>query len=246
MDWHKYQEDLLRVPPASSEVCDLCHDLRAGADATCPKCRKQIRLGGVRPSATIFMSLAVQGTRFGRDLYNYKRSDDPRSKDIADVFGEIFYRWLTNHEKCLARSSGIEHFDVVTWVPSDRTNHPMSEIASKNPSVQRRLTELLTRKSVSDEQRRHAVAGRFLCLNKVESPSSVLLLDDTFVSGAQCLSAVAALKEAGYGPIGVACMGRWLDPAKTLSEGDRERTLALIELSKIKPWSFLECPLCDK
>jgi predicted phosphoribosyltransferase len=102
----------------------------------------------------------------------------------------------------------------VTTVPSsDHARdeaHPLRAIVGSTIGLTRdRFQRLLTR-STAEADKRDVVPEKF-------SPSvqlggaSVLLIDDTWVSGGSVQSAAGALKGAGAGPVGVVVIGRLID-----------------------------------
>jgi hypothetical protein len=89
--------------------------------------------------------------------------------------------------------------------------HPLLALAG--PYLRLPVTGLVIRPG---EQGRDPNPDRFIS----ERPglgASVLLLDDSWVSGASAQSAAAALKRAGAGHVAVVVLGRHVDPADPLS-----------------------------
>ena len=65
------------------------------------------------------------------------------------------------------------------------------------------------------EQGRDPNVNRFYA-ERTSAGASVLLLEDTWVSGASAQSAAAALKRAGARHVAVVVLGRYIDPADRL------------------------------
>jgi orotate phosphoribosyltransferase len=84
----------------------------------------------------------------------------------------------------------------------------------------------------------------FYVEHKPDAPRSVLLLEDSFVSGSQAFSAAAALKSAGYDIVGIACLARWFNPSKIQDEAMRARVTDLLERTQRELWSLDVCGLC--
>jgi len=68
------------------------------------------------------------------------------------------------------------------------------------------------------------------------SGEPVLLVDDTWATGARAQSAAAALKAAGAGPVGVVVIGRWIDAGYR----DNDDWLQRVQPAR---WSWQRCCL---
>lgn len=112
-------------------------------------------------------------------------------------------------------ASGVERFELVTTVPSgDQARdaaHPLPRIVGELVGDTRdRYWRLLARSGT-------AVAARTVDPGKFNptqdlAGEAVLLIDDTWASGASVQSAAAALKMAGAGPVAVLVIGRHVNP----------------------------------
>ena len=89
-------------------------------------------------------------------------------------------------------------------------SHPLLELTA--PYLRLPVTRLAIRPG---EQGRDPNASRFHA-ERTGLGANVLLLDDTWVSGASAQSAAAALKRAGARRVAVVVLGRHLDPADRL------------------------------
>jgi len=86
--------------------------------------------------------------------------------------------------------------------------HPLLELTS--PYLRLPPARLAMRPG---RQARHLDIQRFHAERTV-APADVLLIDDTWVSGASAQSAAAALKLAGARRVAIVVLGRHLDPAE--------------------------------
>nr|MDQ3879347.1 hypothetical protein [Actinomycetota bacterium] len=66
----------------------------------------------------------------------------------------------------------------------------------------------------------------------------VLLIDDTWTSGAHAHGAAAALKAAGSGPVAVVAIGRWYHPDDAVNERVEHHL-------RHRRWTWDECMLDD-
>jgi len=125
--------------------------------------------------------------------------------------GAVLWRFLYHHERCLARRAGATSFAVVTTVPSsDRerdARHPLPDVVGRlvQPTADR-FERLLHRSDEPVEPR--TVDERKYEPTRQLAGEDVLLVDDTWTTGANAQSATLALKGAGAGAVGVVVIGR--------------------------------------
>jgi predicted phosphoribosyltransferase len=124
---------------------------------------------------------------------------------------------------------------VVTTVPSsDRArdeSHPLRQIVGSTIAPTRgRYRRLLTR-SAAEAEKRDVVPEKFAASAELDGVS-VLLVDDTWVTGGSVQSAAGALKRAGAGSVGVLVLGRLIDESYE-DQGER-----LAKLPKQFDWDI--------
>ena len=128
----------------------------------------------------------------------------------------ILWRFLLDHEAHVAHASGVETFDVVAVVPSKTTHNDEARpglrtivgtlVEHTTPRFER-----LLRPTDAETVGRYFDPGRYATSRQLDG-ESVLLIDDTWVSGSSAQSAAAALREAGAARVGCVVIGRWLTP----------------------------------
>lgn len=134
-----------------------------------------------------------------------------RSKFSVQI-AALFTRFLRSHRDCIAaRASG--DWDCITYVPSTRRrpgDHPLNDALRLSPWINRQLEDLLapgpghaTHNAASDDA--------FSPVRDV-SGKRILLLDDTFTSGARGQSAASSLQLRGARVIALVPAGRYVDP----------------------------------
>ena len=83
---------------------------------------------------------------------------------------------------------------------------------------------------------------RFEIMDTVEQGAPVLLIDDTFTSGAHAQSAAATLCDAGAGPIAVVCLGRHFGLASESRYRGAEESY--LQRARALGWSWTRCYFC--
>jgi predicted amidophosphoribosyltransferase len=153
----------------------------------------------------------------------------------------VLWRFVALHERCVAAAtnSSSERFDLVTTVPSgDRVRdegHPLRWIVGEVVGPTRDRHHRLLRRSELDVAPRDFSAHKYEAVRPLDG-ESVLLIDDTWTTGANAQSAAAALKSAGAGPVGAVVIGRHLN--REWHENDRRLR------GITRPFEWERCALC--
>ncbi len=193
-------------PEHGPGVCRRCLNLTDGYQ----RCYACTRLESWL-DAMAAISYSVAHEQLHHALAGYKRSPATVADRFTIELAAVLWRYLAGHEACLARAAWIDAFELVTVVPSstrerDR-DHPLSRIVGELTGATRaRFERLLCRSSTP-------VAPRGFSPEKYDAIGglkgrSVLLIDDTWTTGANAQSAAAALKTAGAGPVAAVVIGR--------------------------------------
>jgi hypothetical protein len=220
-------------PPAAA--CTVCRGPARSGYARCYQCDAHEVLGhGLLADAVVPISYAVKGTPFAQDLWRYKSSrglcasasGSLTAMEHPDALNEDFnlstaqsttvrlqallLAFLDDHAGCVWRRAAMPGPDRLAVVPSGVGRpgpHPMLALAL--PHVSLPLWPLAIHPGRQgrdlDVHRFQAGPGPRGC--------AVLLLDDTWVSGASAQSACAALKLAGAGRVALVVLGRHVNPA---------------------------------
>ncbi|WP_298338726.1 phosphoribosyltransferase [Ferrimicrobium sp.] len=123
----------------------------------------------------------------------------------------LMWRWLTIHERCVAEEAGVERFDLVTIVPTTRERlgiHPWQHLAEELIGLTRDRFMLLLEMDPTANQGRMPRIDRFRSLGHRLSGESILVLDDTWTTGANAQSMAARLKKIGASKVGIVSIGR--------------------------------------
>jgi hypothetical protein len=229
-------ENVMLGPRRGPNVCGTCFNFTDGYER-CYACdHGRPILDAVAP-----ISYSVAREQLHHALASYKRLHGDVARRLGASLAAILWRFLAEHERCLARAAGTDGFELVTTVPSsDRArdeNHPIRWIAGELVGPTRARHERLLRRSDIDVQPRTFSPEKFVAIRPIER-SSVLLIDDTWTTGASAQSAAAALKAAGAGAVAAVVIGRHLN--REWHENDRRiRGIA-------RPFDWGRCALCTE
>jgi hypothetical protein len=185
------------------------------------------------------ISYSIAHASLHQALAGYKRGPETTARHLTRELAAVLWRFLDEHESCVARAAGTERFEIVTTVPSgDRgrdEHHPLREIVGGLVAPTRaRHERLLTRSAV-------AVPPRTWDARKYEpirglGGEAVLLIDDTMTSGASAQNAAAALRRAGAARVAAVVIGRHVNRGW----GDNDRRLGEIA----PPFDWSRCAVC--
>jgi predicted amidophosphoribosyltransferase len=224
-------------PRHGDGVCEVCLNLTDNY-ALCYACAH----GTQRLDAVVPISYSVAREQLHHALASYKRLDGEVARRLQAQLAAILWRFLAAHERCVAEAIGVqqERFDLVTTVPSgDRTRdecHPLRRIVSELVTPTRDRHERLLERSEHPTDPREFAANKFTPRRDLNG-EAVLLIDDTWTTGASAQSAAAALKQAGAGPVAAVVIGRHLN--REWHENDRR----LRGISR--PFDWDTCVVCD-
>jgi|SRR5581483_2706160 len=224
-------ENFMLGPLPGPGVCELCFNLTDGYDR-CYACSKnQLWLDAFVP-----ISYSVGYEQLHHVLRNYKRLDGEIGRRLCLDVAAVLWRFLDRHETCVAHKLRTQALDLVTTVPSngpgmDRLRWIVSTLV--RPTAARHLS-LLKRRSDSISAHQFDPV-KFEATASLHG-TSILLIDDTWTTGASAQSAAAALKRAGAKGVAAVTVGRHLN--RGWHENDR-RLRALV-----RPYRWDRCALC--
>jgi predicted amidophosphoribosyltransferase len=196
------------APPGSPDVCSVCLTFTDGYE-TCFRCGRRDRAAdGVLP-----ISYSVHMGQLHTALRGYKEGWTS-SRRLTIELAAVLWRFLDRHEQCLARRAGAQGFSVVTTVPSGKSRdatHPLHRIVGELVGhTADRYRRLLEPSGIEVEERADDV--RRYRATQTLGGESVLLIDDTWTTGASVESAAHALKAAHAVRVGVVVIGRHVNP----------------------------------
>lgn len=201
--------NFMMPPRRGPGVCDLCFNFTRGYRRCYACAHNEAWLAALDP-----ISYSVGLEQLHRALMGYKRLTDEVARRLTVELAAVLWRHLARHERCVARAAGVESFELVTTVPSgDQSrdqHHPLRRIAGELVGPTRERYAALLRRSSSPAQPRAFDAGKFQALRPLDG-EPVLIVDDTWTTGASAQSAAAALRAAGAGPVAAVVVGRHIN-----------------------------------
>lgn len=210
-----------------------CFNL-VGNDGRCYACAR----GGDALAAMLPISYSIGREQLHHALAGYKRTGGRISRHLAVELAAMLWRFIDRHEACLAEAAGIDRFELVTTVPSTDLardqEHPLRAVIGQLVGPTRhRYENLLHRTEVNVENR--AFDSRKFAAARPMAGEAVLLVDDTWTTGANAQSAAAALRASGAGTVAALVIARHVNR----DWGDNDR-----RLRSLPPFDWDTCALC--
>jgi len=222
-------------PRPGPEVCDQCFNFTRGYERCYACAHNEDRLDAMAP-----ISYSVAREQLHHALALYKRLGGDVARRLQVELAAVLWRHLAAHEQCLARAAGVDAFAVVTTVPSgDRVrdeHHPLRSIVGELVGPTRARHERLLLRSPAEIAARAFDPHKFEPIRQLDG-QPVLLIDDTWTTGASAQSAAAALRDAGAGPVAALVIGRHLN--REWHQNDRRLR------GITRPFDWERCALCE-
>lgn len=188
------------------QTCRVCAGVTKDGWPTCWHCHQTEGLLGAADRLG-FVTYAWPGGQVGRTMYTYKAV--PPGPTSRSLVASLMAYAVVAHWDCLV---GPEHVPPAGWaaVPSLRGRtgaHPLAEIGN---SFLGSLPHVPVQASAVVESPRSLRPTNFVVPRRV--PQHVLVLEDTWVTGAHVQSVAGALKASGAETVTVMTVARWLHP----------------------------------
>lgn len=211
------------VSPGSDEgVCSICHGATLERDhggywPTCWNCRS-VPVGGVRTIVPISLVHTSQSQLYA-SLRDYKSSylDGTIRAEHSLLLAGTLQRFLRVHRSHIEEAGGVA-WDAIQVVPSTRQrdgDHPLEAVV-KMTMFRDELVQFLTPTGQAIDHNRPNPAA----FGAVDGTAgrNVLLIDDTFTTGARVQSAASALSRAGANVVAAVPIGRVIDTSHPTKE----------------------------
>lgn len=239
-------ENFMLGPRAGPDVCEICFNFTRGFRRcyACTQVRQAIQActyAGAWIDVVAPISYSVAHEQLHHALAAYKRAGGEVARQLSVQLAAVLWRYLAAHEPCVARAAGVSSFDLVTTVPSgDRARddgHPLRWIVADVVEPTRDRHRRVLRRSELAVGAHTFHPQKYLAADAVNG-HSVLLIDDTWTTGANAHSAAAALRAAESGPVAVVVIGRHLN--REWHENDRRLR------GICGPYDWSGCALCEQ
>jgi predicted phosphoribosyltransferase len=228
-----YGNFMLNATPGLG-VCGVCFTFTDGYDRCFTCAQHQSHLAAVSP-----ISYSVAGEQLHHALASYKRLTGDVARRVGAEVAAVLWRHLAEHEPCVAAAAGVAAFPLVTTVPSGERlrdeRHPLRQLVGTTVGATRERYERLLERSAADVPARTFDPEKFRARRQLHG-EAVLLIDDTWTSGASAQSAAAALTQAGAGAVAAVVIGRHLK--RDWQQNDR-RLRAIV-----RPFDWGSCGFC--
>jgi len=227
------------VPARGPGVCPVCRSGLPPGYRLCHSCALTTSQVSCPTRHIVPVSLYQSPGPLGRLLRGYK--DGPaaargmRTVQVAAILG----RFAARHLPCLAGVLGGGP-DVITTVPTTRRTRPgphplQAAVTAVTPLAA--LHQPLLAPGPGRPAHNQAGDSTFL-VRRPLAGQRVLLIDDTFTTGARLQSAASALRLAGASAVAGLTVGRVIWP------GRNENCRRIWERAGAAPFSFAGCCLC--
>ena len=226
-------ENVMLAPRPGPGVCKTCFNLTRGYERCYACTQTESWLQAVVP-----ISYSVGREQLHHALSRYKRMTGEVARRLALQLAAVLWRFLAEHERCVVAAVRAPGFSLVTTVPSSEPgrdeSHPLRWIVGEVVAPTRERHERLLRRSEVSLTPHQFSRERFQATRSLDG-EAILLIDDTWTTGASAQSAAAALTAAGAGPVAAVVIGRHLN--REWHENDRR--LRGIE----RPFDWSRCAL---
>ena len=221
-------------------MCDICHGAPNVGYRRCRSCAETCSQVARPVPIVVPISLYQLGGQSHRVLRAYKDSRDPEVRArFSLVVAALLTRFLSRHGACVARAAGSA-WEVATTVPSSRNRpppYPLDGAVQLSPWLRDRRRPPLAR-GAGEVRHSRADERAFVVTGEVRG-RHLLLLDDTFTTGAALQSAASALAGAGARVVAAVVVGKVIDPGFSTPASQLRRRAAAV------PFDFERCCLCS-
>jgi predicted amidophosphoribosyltransferase len=217
---------LIPVPKVGVGVCDVCHGWTESIDGEsfprCTSCTRTLASVAHPAKLVVPITLCQRFDAMHDMLRNYKDSLSAGTRATLLLrVAALIARFTRDHGDCIRKEAGRD-WDTMTVVPSSGSRagtHPIEAavcLARAHIEVYR---PLLRREPDVRIDRRRGDDGAYEARGDVRG-LRVLLVDDTFTTGARVHSATSALTLAGADVVACVVVGRFVNPDYHPPESD--------------------------
>jgi len=198
------------VPPAGDGVCETCHAAAPAGRRRCFSCFRTTAQVSSPAAAVVPISLYRTGDDLWHALRHYKDGRASERGRLRRDLSRLLSRFLRRHLACVA--PGAPPTWRITAVPPTRRRarrRPVEGLIRRSRWLRRRYVRTL--RTVRAPGHRQASDRAFQVIADVAG-MELILVDDTYTTGASVQSATSALRLAGATVVGVVVIGRVVNP----------------------------------
>jgi hypothetical protein len=207
------------APEAAGRLCGTCRGPAAPGRALCFQCGLHRECAEASLADLVVpVAFAVKGDPLAACLWQYKsaRLAEQAREAAAGLLRALLLLFLRDHGPCLWRAAGISGPAQLAVVPTGRGRpgpHPLRLLVEDYLDLP--WAGLTVRPGQPSDRDLDPV--RYAA--EASSGAAILLLDDTWTTGASAQSAAIALRKAGAGAVVVVVLGRHVTQAAADAAG---------------------------
>lgn len=221
----------------SHVTCAVCATPIRPEFDLCQRChRDRQQFGEELADLVVPVFYGIKGEQSGYQMHSYKDliAPTPRHRNQLSV---LLLAALGLHGECIQDRLGheIEAWAIVPSARLDRIGEHPLRVVTRQTCLRLPEIELATR-SGADLDARVTSAERFAVTTGDAAHRHVLLIEDTWTTGAKCQSAALALRRADAASVTILALARWLKPQEL-------RVSAFIKNRLTVNYNPLVCPV---
>lgn len=221
------------VPRPAPEICPICRRPRPEKYPLCTSCQTTIHAVSRPIKLVVPISLYLGLSQLHDVLRGYKdpeqlKLSDDQEKRFGLIVSATLARFLHLHKPCMEAAADTA-WDTIVPVPStqDRQGrHPLETALARVPSLSSFVNPVLAAGEVAITHNRPSDEG--FRIKSLVKGQTILIVDDTFTSGASIQSAASVLSLAGANVAAALVLGRYVTlsqefmPSRAWWNGHRE------------------------
>lgn len=211
-EYVELQRNYLRGPlPPSPWICPVCRGVRGTGFPLCYPCQShRDEAGGRLADVVIPISYSPRTGQHHHNLRAYKAMASSR-RARRDLLALLLH-FLHRHLPCIAAKTGGQptHTAVVPSTSGRIGEHPLGLLVGARLGLPAIAADVNPRYSPGNREFRPDWFA--VSLQRQTAPTRVLLLDDTWTTGAHAQSMAYALKTAGAVTVATVVLGRHVNP----------------------------------
>ncbi len=225
--------------PVGAGVCNICHGAPGTGWERCWSCNDAVGQVSRPIELVVPISLTELPGQLHHVLRSYKLDGYPAN--VRDKFtlqvSALLARFLSSHGDCISYAAQ-EDWDCITIVPSSQGRlgvHPLARAMTMFRSLSAKYRSLLA-PGPGPAAHNRASDTAYVVTSNVDG-LRILLVDDTFTSGARLQSAASTLQLAGATVVAAVPIGRVIKPEFS------PESAALLTRAQQKAFDFAICCL---